>query len=632
MQRKIKPIFVLAAAVLFGFVFSACNRTQIENAISVGFMENINAEALKSSVQRHLKKISDSGTLNTYELNFGDTVKQIFHNSEFTISWLEDLTANKGVLLSHIQRLALRTQSHGLDPNYYHQKYIEFCEKRIRTGRWDTADKIPMDSVAMLLLLTADASMGLYHDLSCGRFQPEYTGSLDKLPRRKCGNLRSLPGSDTISKTLNSCWPSFFPYVNLQKEYERVLRLKDTAAIPKLVLTKNLKSLSSVQIRSLARRLRLHGYLELPDSLLLKKQEWDADLENALLGMQLQHFPEPSLKLDKATCEALNADRSLMLLRLKVNLERWRWLGPVSDSSRVWVNIAENKLYAWRDDTLRLEMKVCTGANRDEVYYSRLAESAKDPEKTAPDNLETPLLKAKINQFVANPVWHVPRNIMVKEMLPHLQKDPGYLGKHNYRLLDLNNNEINPLSVNWKKVTKDKWRYKVEQMPGPENALGRVVVHFPNLYSIFMHDTPSQFAFKLDFRHVSHGCVRMEEPLQMVAFLTAFNKKDNYDDVLVSMGLPPEKDSLRRLEFLKIKADSADAFQPIPEKSFRTKIPIPVYLVYFTCGVNPYGGISYYLDGYNRDASMSNPQHRRIKTAPAVQSELKKTVPESYSP
>jgi murein L,D-transpeptidase YcbB/YkuD len=169
-------------------------------------------------------------------------------------------------------------------------------------------------------------------------------------------------------------------------------------------------------------------------------------------------------------------------------------------------------------------------------------------------------------------------------------------------------------------------------MPGPENALGRVVVHFPNLYSIFMHDTPSQFAFILDFRHVSHGCVRMEEPLQMVAFLTAFNKKDNYDDVLVSMGLPPEKDSLRRLEFLKIKADSADAFQPIPEKSFRTKIPIPVYLVYFTCGVNPYGGISYYQDGYNRDASMSNPQHRRIKTAPAVQSELKKTVPESYSP
>lgn len=619
-------------AMLWTLVFSSCTRTQLENTISVGFMENINEDALKASVQKELQNISDSGTLRHFELNFPDTVKLIFKNQDFAISWLEDLTANKGILLSHIQRLSLRTKTHGLEPSFYHQQYIEFCEKRIRNGHWDTAGKIPTDSVARLLLLSADASMGLYHDMSRGRFQPEYTGSLDKLPRRKCGSLMGLPGSDTISKALNACWPSFFPYVNLQKEYERLLRLKDTSKLPKLIPTKNLKSLSLSQIQILARRLRLHGYLELPDSLLYKKQVWDADLEDALLGMQIQHFPEPSLKLDKATCEALNIDRNLMLLRLKVNLERWRWLGPITDTSKVWVNIAENKLYAWRDDTLRLEMKVCTGSNRDDKYYTRLAESEEDPTKIAPDNLETPLLKAKINQFVANPVWHVPRNIMVKEMLPHLQKDPGYLTKHNYRLLDLNNNEINPFSIQWKKVTKDKWRYKIEQMPGPENALGRVVVHFPNLYSIFMHDTPSQFAFKLDNRHVSHGCVRMEEPLQMVAFLTAFNKKDNYDDVLVSMGLPPERDSLRRLEFLEIKADSSEAFPPIPEKSFRTKLPVPVYLVYFTCGVNPFGGISYYQDGYNRDAGMFKPANRRTKLPAATQTEMKKSTPESYSP
>jgi murein L,D-transpeptidase YcbB/YkuD len=309
-----------------------------------------------------------------------------------------------------------------------------------------------------------------------------------------------------------------------------------------------------------------------------------------------------------------------MLKKLATSLERWRWLGPVTEKSKIWVNLAENKVYAWQEDTLELVMKVCSGKNRNSEYYRRLEASKKDKDVVAPDNLETPLMKAKVSNLVANPTWHVPRNIMVKELLPAIKKDPAYLANNNYKLFNWKGEELNPFDIDWSQITKDNWKYRIEQGFGPENSLGKVLIQFPNAYSIFMHDTPSQYPFGLDHRHVSHGCVRMAEPLKMVEFLTSFQKKDNYDEVLMAMGLEPVRDEKKLKKYKEDLKDSAKAekLKPIANHYFRAATPIPVYLVYLTAFVNIHGGVNYCEDGYDRDDKLLSLMPKSTYRMPAV--------------
>ncbi|MCC7296740.1 MAG: L,D-transpeptidase family protein, partial [Bacteroidia bacterium] len=495
------------------FFLSYCTHSAVTESESEDLMENADYAKLNVAIRNKINAISDTGTISKNYLNYADTLKVLFGDKTFSKELLGYMLNKAQHPLNSIVEFAKKAHWHGLESEYYHANFLEFCHQRIQSHQWDEAKKIPYDSLAMLLLLSADASMGLYHDLNCGRVDPNYTGSLDKLPRRKCGNLKQLVASDTMLAAIKKAFPSFEPYNALQKEYSRLLTLKDTSTIEKIAVKKRIKPGDSISVnwcKILEKRMVLHGLFAVASTSTTKY--YTPRLSKAITEYQFAHGMEPTGVLDKELAAVLNTDLKVMKLRLRASLERWRWLGPVSETTKIWANIAENKLYGFKEDTLKLEMRVCSGKNRDANYYKRLAESKKDADVVAPDNLETPLMKAKLTHFVANPTWHVPRNIMVKEILPQMQRDPGYLAKHNYKLLNLKNEELDPFEIDWKNVSKVKWKYKIEQQPGEDNSLGKVVIHFPNLYSIFMHDTPSKFAFNADFRHVSHGCVRMQNP------------------------------------------------------------------------------------------------------------------------
>jgi murein L,D-transpeptidase YcbB/YkuD len=222
---------------------------------------------------------------------------------------------------------------------------------------------------------------------------------------------------------------------------------------------------------------------------------------------------------------------------------------------------------------------------------------------------------------------------MIKELLPAIKKDPSYLVDHNYTLLNWKGEEINPFSINWNLVTADNWKYRIEQGSGPENALGEVVIQFPNAFSIFMHDTPSKWAFKLDQRHVSHGCIRMENPLEMVEFITSFNKTDNYDEILVAMGKEPVRDEKKIKKYQEDLKDSVKAkkLKPKPNAYFKSEVSIPVYIVYFTASKNGRGGIDYFHDGYRRDIKLLDHLHNKsVAAMPVKQAQLK--AQQSFSP
>lgn len=634
------PIKATILGIFLVFCFLSCNHVVEHSEAETGdILDNADMVAVQTSIQNVFHQITDSGTLDGSILNFSDTLKLIFSETKSIKKWMQQLLKDEDALMLKIQEMATNAAFHGLQTEFYHDKKLMAFYRRIHSKSWDTVGKIPYDSLAMALIYSADAAMGLYHDFNTGRVHSDYTGSIDKLPQRTIPSVRAFLGSDSVKIKLIHSIPEFREYTVLQKEYHRLYTSTDTMEMPELYYTKSIKvgdSIGPYKMNLLCRKLRLQGYLLIPDSTIAKRRVLNGDVAEALAEFQMANGIDYKATLDKQTVALLNVGRNLLLLKLAANLERWRILGPANESSKIWVNIAENRLYAYKQDTLKLRMIICSGKSRDKAYYDKLAASEEDSDIVPPDNLETPLMKAKLTHFVANPTWHVPRSIMTKEMLPQVSKNPAWFADHNYKLLDRDGMEINPFSVNWKKVTRENWRFRVEQMPGEGNALGVVVIHFPNRYSIFMHDTPSKFAFSYSNRHVSHGCIRMEKPMEMVDFITSFHEKNNYDDVLIAMGLPPERDEKKVKKYEEDMKDTAKAvkYKLKPNYYFRADSQLAVYIVYFTCGISENGKMQYFNDGYNRDQKLMQEmmKPRKSKSQPRQEPMMKKLPDQTFSP
>lgn len=191
--------------------------------------------------------------------------------------------------------------------------------------------------------------------------------------------------------------------------------------------------------------------------------------------------------------------------RLEQIEESLAWLEkiPVPTGDVIVVNIPAFRLYAWtvadlgKKPTLRMP-----------VVVGKAARSA------------TPILCGEISRLVFRPYWYVPRNIVVKEMLPAYAKDTAYFEKHELELTASNDDASPGLQTTPENVELLRaGKLGVRQKPGPRNSLGRVKFIFPNSESVYLHDTPAKSLFKLDRRDFSHGCVRVSDPPALAAFL-----------------------------------------------------------------------------------------------------------------
>ena len=138
-----------------------------------------------------------------------------------------------------------------------------------------------------------------------------------------------------------------------------------------------------------------------------------------------------------------------------------------------------------------------------------------DPEHPSPE------ISAQIQVINLNPTWTVPISIIKKEIIPRMQRDPGYLTRAKIRILDGSGQEINPKSVNWS--TERAANYTLRQDSGAGNSLGSIRIGMPNKLAVYMHDTPSKGLFGADYRFLSHGCVRVQGVYDYAAWLLARN-------------------------------------------------------------------------------------------------------------
>mgnify|MGYP000709329278 FL=1 len=193
-------------------------------------------------------------------------------------------------------------------------------------------------------------------------------------------------------------------------------------------------------------------------------------------------------------------NRSIQIVSKAIN--DYRWLHAVQQNNKIiLVNLPSTKLRVWENGKQVLHMNLIVG-------------KPATPSGT---------LTSVVNQVVINPYWNVPRSIMVREMLPSIRKDIDYLNRNHLELRDLNYKKLNPKTINWYDVDTVNFPFFIRQSTGCDNSLGIIKLDFDNPYGIYLHDTPQKELFALNNRYFSHGCMRMEKPIEMAKYLLKNN-------------------------------------------------------------------------------------------------------------
>jgi murein L,D-transpeptidase YcbB/YkuD len=249
--------------------------------------------------------------------------------------------------------------------------------------------------------------------------------------------------------------------------------------------------------------------------------------------------------------------------KIAVNMARWRWYPHQLGERFVLVNIAGQRLSAWQTDNhdmgQRLDMAVIVGKKEN----------------------QTPLINGYLRWLELHPYWAIPTGIAAKEQLPKLRENPNHLAEKKIRLFsswDADAKELNAKNINWQKVTPEQMaKYQLRQDPGPMNSLGRIKFVFPNPWSIYLHDTPGKNLFKEPARSLSHGCVRVADPLSLAVFL------------LNGQGPDSSKQKMQA----RLNGSTSDS---IPLRQ-----PVPIYLAYQTVWIDGKGKLRQAADLYGLD-------------------------------
>ena len=256
----------------------------------------------------------------------------------------------------------------------------------------------------------------------------------------------------------------------------------------------------------------------------------------------------------------------------RINMERARWRYPQPTGNRyIWVNLAAQELTAvdTERDTMTT-MRVCCGNW----------------------NHKTPLLHSAIRHVELNPYWVIPQTIVRKEILPSHTGDSAYFARNRYHAINKETKEeVNPASLSASDLRSA--RYTLRQERGAGNSLGRIIFRFPNNFSVYLHDTNNHSAFQRTNRAVSHGCVRVERPLDLALFFLDDPSPLFVDRIRMAIDRPP-----LTLEGRKYKETHPDA-KPMP--SFSYDRPVPVWLDYWTLYPTPKGTLQAFGDPYDYD-------------------------------
>lgn len=444
----------------------------------------------------------------------------------------------------------------GLVPDDYHLSEVDAL-----SGPNATAP----DRIARRDLLLSDGFLLLALHLRDGRVDQDTLGPRLRIDGVAASLLTLLDEAvkyERVDQTLDGLRPPFEGYWTLRRTLSRYYAIEAAGGWPRLNAEGSLReSDSGPSVTALRQRLTAEPGLGVAVKGL--SPIFDTELTDVVKRYQFHHGLVGDGVVGPATRNALNIPAHARIRQIEANLERWRWLPQVLGPRFVFVNIANYRLTAYVDHTTVLSMKVVVGKP-----YRR-----------------TPVFNDEIKYMVLNPSWEVPETILYEDIIPALREDTGMLARQNFRLLAQNNGEwqnIDPAQVDWPSALAPgkKFPFRLRQLPGTANPLGKLKFVFPNQYDVYLHDTPSRELFKRRVRDFSSGCIRVENPVELATFLLG-------------------SDSPWTAQTL------TEAIASGKERTVRLPQTVPIYIQYFTVWNGRDDVMQFRDDIYGRDDALA---------------------------
>jgi len=568
-----KFIRLILIQVVFIFAAASCTNSTRKLDTTVPDYEAINEERLDSAFRQMLDLLPDSATA---ELPWA---KLHYSINNFTPEWVFPVSNSEKIdtLLTYLSK----SEEHGISVEQFDLDTLIILNEQLKEKT------LSYSGMAFLEIKASTAFLRYCKALSFGLFKPKEISPNYHFTTLSIDTTFTLNSFKHKNSNLNLFLTQVQPrdenYLKLQSARKSYLQFIDSVFTPIPILNKKetIKfGTAHSSIPLIARRLMISG--ELDNNYQSDHQAFDKELLLALNKFRTKTGLYIDNEIGNNTIRLLNFTFKDYVDKIDVNLERLRWQ-PTKPLGKKYirVNVADMTLKAFRNDTLALKMKVCVGK--------------------APKN-KTPFLRSNIYEVILNPTWGIPNSIVIKETAIAAAKDTSYLRRHKIRVFR-RGVEIHPDKEEWSKVNKNYQPFTLVQDSGDINALGRIKFNFPNKFSVYLHDTNSKGAFNRHNRAVSHGCVRVEKPLDLSYFcLPEFNTANEIkieeraflqDKIRRSIHLQPL--SLKGIETL---ATSAEKMQ-LRKVSLYPNIPIMID--YFTCFPLGNGKVVFRDDIYELD-------------------------------
>jgi murein L,D-transpeptidase YcbB/YkuD len=476
-------------------------------------------------------------------------MRQFYVEREFKPIWIDAGAVNASARAAYAT--LARAEEDGLEP-------LDYAVPAIG-DRLSAAD---VAGQAELEVLLSRAVVAYAADLKAGRLVPNEVDSEFMIhPERPAASLILLGAVHATDLTtyLAGFAPQTPNYSRLKQALADYRAIEARGGWSQVAEGESLKP-GMVDIRIPAIRNRLVESGDLAADQANASDVYDPVLEVAVRRFQWRHGLDQDGVIGKKSIAAMNVPVEARIDQILLNMERRRWMPDDMGERYVFVNMAD------------FELKVVDGPRT--VHDTRVV--------VGTPFHRTPVFSGTMTYVVLNPYWNITPTIAKNEILPKLRKDASYLQKNNITVLsDWTDGAVpvDPATIDWSQVSARSFPYKLRQDPGAHNALGRIKFMFPNPYNIYLHDTPSRDLFQRTVRSFSHGCIRVQNPVDLGAVLLAAD------------GWTKE-----RLE---------TAIATGEQKVVTLSRPIPVHLTYLTAWVNKDGSIHFRDDIYGRDERLA---------------------------
>lgn len=524
-------------------------------------IENVNRTVLGEEVKIILKKRIDTTTSSISLLKDSllslDFLLKYYKENDCNPVWIGQ-SGELSIADSLINKIK-ESVFDGLNPFDYHLTTIETLREELLKCKREGSTFINKWTDLEILLSDAFITYALHEYAGCS-YSREYN-----IDRKKhiafisvIDSLKEATEKNRIRETISNFSCTHPQYQELKLLLKKYIDLSKNGGWPLLPKDTRLKSGDkNIKVITLRKCLLITG--DLIETKAGIDSLFDSTLVKAVIKFQQRHGLKDNGIIDLETLNEMNIPIENRIKQIALNMERWRWLPRFIEQPYILVNIAGFKLYVIENDQTIMDMKIIVGK------FSH----------------RTPVFHADMTYLILNPWWEIPKSIVLKEILPEIKKDTSYLTRNNIKIYKNWKQEVKPVpvdSMDWGLIDSCNFNYRLRQTPGPWNAMGQIKFMLPNKYNIYLHDTPNKELFSKRVRTFSHGCIRIEKPIELASYLLRNDTSWERDRLL--RGIDSKK-----------------------EQTIVLSIPTKVYICYFTTWVDrkglPYFGRDIYM--YNKE-------------------------------